>query len=78
MLIAQITDLHIRPGELLAYGRVDTASCLRRAVAALQALDPLPDVVLATGDLVDGSVHELGPLLAPLANLHLKRLTAPA
>lgn len=70
MLIAQITDLHIRPGELLAYGRVDTASCLRRAVAALQALDPLPDVVLATGDLVDGGSAEeytqLRRLLAPI------------
>jgi len=70
MLIAQITDLHIRPGELLAYGRVDTAGCLQRAVAALLALDPLPDVVLATGDLVDGGEAEeyarLRQLLAPI------------
>jgi Icc protein len=70
MLIAQITDLHIRPGELLAYGRVDTAGYLKRAVAALLALDPLPDVVLATGDLVDGGTAEeyacLRQLLAPI------------
>ena len=70
MLIAQITDLHIKPGEGLAYGRVDTAGCLQRAVAALLALDPAPDVVLATGDLVDGGSAEeyacLRRLLAPI------------
>ena len=70
MLIAQITDLHIRPADRLAYGRVDTADHLERAVAALLALDPPPDVVLATGDLVDGGEPEeyarLRHLLAPI------------
>ena len=70
MLIAQITDLHIRPAGRLAYGRVDTADYLERAVAALLALDPLPNVVLATGDLVDGGEPEeyarLRRLLAPI------------
>ena len=70
MLIAQITDLHIKPGERLAYGRVDTAGYLQRAVAALLALDPLPDVVLATGDLVDGGEPEeyarVRQILAPI------------
>jgi 3',5'-cyclic AMP phosphodiesterase CpdA len=70
MLLAQITDCHIRvPGELL-YGAVDTAPYLERAVAALNALDPRPDLVLLTGDLVDrGSRAEyerLRVLLAPL------------
>jgi 3',5'-cyclic-AMP phosphodiesterase len=71
MLIAQITDLHIKPPGQLAYGRVDTAAYLERAVAALLALDPQPDVVIATGDLVDvGDPEEYGrlrQLLAPLA-----------
>src|SRR5438045_5204023 len=70
MLIAQITDLHIRPTGCLAYARVDTATYLERAVAALQALDPPPDVVLATGDLVDAGEPEeyarLRRLLAPI------------
>lgn len=53
MLLAQITDCHIRlPGKLL-YGALDTAPYLERAVAALNALDPRPDLVLLTGDLVD-------------------------
>ena len=71
MLIAQITDTHIKPHGALAYGRVDTAPYLARAVAHLLALRPRPDVVLATGDLVDGGrpdeYRRLRYLLAPLA-----------
>lgn len=70
MLIAQISDMHIKPPGELLYKRVDTAGFLERAVAHLRALDPRPDVVLATGDLVDGGTVEeytlLRRLLAPL------------
>ncbi len=71
MIIAQISDLHVgRPGEL-AYGRFDTAQRLARCVADLLERRPAPDIVLATGDLVDtGSAAEyrrLRKLLAPLA-----------
>jgi 3',5'-cyclic AMP phosphodiesterase CpdA len=52
VLIAQITDTHIKPPGQIAYRRVDTAAYLRRAVAHL-AQGPRPDVVLVTGDLVD-------------------------
>ncbi|MFG1421362.1 phosphodiesterase [Roseixanthobacter liquoris] len=53
MLIAQITDTHIRTPGALAYGVVDTAAFLERAVAHLMTLAPRPDVVLVTGDLTD-------------------------
>lgn len=70
MLIAQITDMHVRPYARPAYGRVETNALLRQAVRALVELRPRPDVVLATGDLVDrGSLEEyeiLRDLLAPL------------
>jgi 3',5'-cyclic AMP phosphodiesterase CpdA len=70
MLIAQITDTHIKPDGVLAYGRLDTAPYLARAVRHLLALKPRPDVVLATGDLVDGGRRDeyrrLRDLLAPL------------
>ncbi|CAH2893207.1 MAG: 3',5'-cyclic-nucleotide phosphodiesterase (EC [uncultured Paraburkholderia sp.] len=70
MLLAQISDLHIkRPGGL-AYRRVDTAAYLARCVAALNALVPRPDAVIITGDLVDQGdpqqYEHLKTLLAPL------------
>jgi 3',5'-cyclic AMP phosphodiesterase CpdA len=59
MLIAQISDLHIKRQGKLAYGRVDTAAHLRRCIRHINALDPQPDAVLITGDLVDfGDVEE--------------------
>ncbi|WP_342727894.1 phosphodiesterase [Bradyrhizobium sp. B097] len=70
VLIAQISDLHIKPPGALAYGRVDTAKALERCVAALGAFEPAPDFVVISGDLVDTpSVEEydyLKQLLAPL------------
>jgi 3',5'-cyclic-AMP phosphodiesterase len=69
ILIAQISDLHIkRPGEL-AYGRVDTAAALTRCVDALNRFVPQPDLIVISGDLVDiPSVSAYG---------HLKRLLTP-
>ncbi|WP_398483979.1 phosphodiesterase [Tardiphaga sp.] len=69
-IIAQITDLHIKaPGEL-AYNKVDTAKALERCVAELNALEPRPDLVVISGDLVDtptpGEYEHLWRLLAPL------------
>src|SRR4029453_16018772 len=74
MLIAQISDMHVKPPGELLYKRIDTTGFLERAVAHVMALDPRPDVVLATGDLVDGGKPEeyallrrlLGPLSMPV------------
>jgi len=66
--IAQISDLHIKLPGVLAYGRVDTAGALARCVAALNALEPRPDLVVISGDLVDT------PAAAEYE--HLKRLLA--
>src|SRR5271156_2559324 len=70
MLIAQLTDLHIKPPGRLAYGLVDTAAMLRAAVASLLAQRPRPDLVLLTGDLTDAGRPEeyalLRELLAPI------------
>jgi 3',5'-cyclic-AMP phosphodiesterase len=70
MIIAQITDLHIGTAGSLAYGRYDTALALSRCVEHLVRQRPAPDVVLASGDLVDSGSDEeyrrLQGLLAPL------------
>ena len=70
MLLAQISDLHIKRPGALAYRRVDTAAYLERCVARLVALEPKPEAVVVTGDLVDlGTLAEyeaLKTLLAPL------------
>jgi len=70
MIVAQLSDPHIVPHDKLLYGRVDTARFLANAVAELNRLDPLPDVVVVTGDLVDqgasAEYEHLGALLAPL------------
>ncbi len=60
--IVQLTDLHIGP-------LIDGA-WLRDVVARTNALEP--DVVAITGDLVDGSVADLGEHVAPLADLRAK------
>ena len=70
MLIAQLSDPHIGvPGTLL-YGRVDTADFLTRAVAEVSQLEPRPDIIVLTGDLVaTGEPPEyeyLRQILAPL------------
>lgn len=58
MLVAQITDTHIRPPGRLAYGTVDTTPFLERLVAHLRSLEPRPDAVIVTGDLTDFDTPE--------------------
>jgi 3',5'-cyclic-AMP phosphodiesterase len=53
VLIAQISDLHIKPPGELAYGHVDTAAALARCIRELNRFAPRPDLVVMSGDLVD-------------------------
>jgi 3',5'-cyclic-AMP phosphodiesterase len=70
LLIAQISDLHIKPQGQLAYGRVDTAKALEHCVVTLNEFKPVPDFVVISGDLADTPLVEeydyLTRLLAPL------------
>jgi hypothetical protein len=57
--IAQISDIHVGPTIKRGY--------LDAIVAAVNRIGA--DMVAVTGDLVDGSVHQLGAHVAPLAGL---------
>jgi 3',5'-cyclic AMP phosphodiesterase CpdA len=71
MIVAQISDLHVSaPGEM-AFGRIDTAACLARCVSSILMLRPSPEMVVASGDLVNAGASEeyrrLRDILAPLS-----------
>jgi hypothetical protein len=63
--IAQISDVHVGPTIKRPY--------VEAIVDAVNRLDV--DVVAITGDLVDGSVHDLDEHVAPLADLRAKEGT---
>lgn len=69
-LLVQISDLHIREPGRLAYGRINTAPYLEKAVAAINQLPQKADAVVITGDLTDfgrpAEYDHLRDLLAPL------------
>jgi len=68
MLIAQLSDPHFLPEGMLAFGKVDTAGFLARAVAHLNALEL--DAVLITGDLTnDGDAAVYAECAAIVAGL---------
>jgi 3',5'-cyclic-AMP phosphodiesterase len=71
MIVAQISDLHVAAEGHLLHGCYDTGASLVRCVQHLLQRVPRPDVVLATGDLVErGEAQEyqrLRRLLEPLA-----------
>lgn len=53
MLIAHLSDLHIRPSGVLYQGLLDSNRHCQQAIEHLNGLRPRPDVVIITGDLVD-------------------------
>lgn len=53
MLIAQLSDLHLRPKGELYQDLVDSNAMFAAALDHLAGLDPAPDLVLLTGDVVD-------------------------
>ena len=46
-MLAQLSDLHLRPDDPASVDKV------RRAVAAVVAMDPMPDALLVSGDVAD-------------------------
>ncbi|MEZ5233586.1 MAG: phosphodiesterase [Acidimicrobiales bacterium] len=58
-IVAQLSDPHIVEAGELCIGGIDTEGYLLAALDTLHALDPRPDLLLCTGDLVnDGRVEQ--------------------
>ncbi len=68
--LVQITDTHILSRGELLYGVVDTAEHLRESIAEINAMEPQPDLVMITGDLVEkpseSTYSHFDELIAPL------------
>jgi 3',5'-cyclic-AMP phosphodiesterase len=78
VLVAQISDLHVkRPGEV-AYGHVDTATALSHCVEELNRFKPRLNTVVISGDLVDTpTAEEYDHLKILLASLEIPFLAIP-
>jgi Icc protein len=78
VLIAQITDTHIRRKGDLLHHMIHTGRELRRSITALNALVPRPAFLVATGDLVErGKASEYRRLRRFLAELRLPVYLVP-
>src|SRR5260370_38914657 len=78
MLIAQLSDPHVRPDGVLYQDVVDSTAMFAAAIAHLNGLDPRPDLVLLSGDLVDkGEADEYAHLRKLLAGLSIPILVIP-
>jgi 3',5'-cyclic-AMP phosphodiesterase len=78
VLIAQLSDPHIRPEGVLYQGVTDSNAAFAAGIEHVLALDRRPDVLLLTGDLVDtGQPDEYDALRAILDGLPLPVLVIP-
>ncbi|TRW80351.1 phosphodiesterase [Mycolicibacterium sp. 018/SC-01/001] len=78
MLIAQLSDLHIRPAGTLYHGVTDSNQALADAIEHVLGVDRRPDLVLLTGDLVDeGRPEEYQTLRHILTSLTIPHLVIP-
>jgi len=78
LLIAHLSDLHMRPLGKLYQGLVDSNAMFDAAVRHLNALDPAPDLVIVTGDIVDhGTPAEYDHARTAMAAIHPPVLMLP-
>jgi len=74
VILAQLSDLHVRPPGDLMGGVVDTTPMVERALRAVAALVPRPDAVVISGDITDRGRAEEYAIAAPLIARHLDGL----
>lgn len=66
MILAQLSDMHIRPRGAPAYRVVETNALVERALRTVASLRPAPDAVIMSGDLTDCGLAEEYDILADL------------
>jgi 3',5'-cyclic AMP phosphodiesterase CpdA len=52
-LVIQLTDTHILPPGKVLYNEIDTALHLRETVNQINRMQPVPDVLIVTGDIAE-------------------------
>ena len=78
MLIAQLSDLHVRPEGFLYKDVANSNDFLSNAIDHLHSLDRRPDLVVLTGDIVDcGSLVEYENAWRILRTLTIPYLVLP-
>jgi Icc protein len=78
MWIAHLSDSHIRPDGVLYQDVLDTNAALAAAVRHVNTLEPQPDLVLLTGDVVDvGEPAEYAAARSILSALRPRLLVIP-
>jgi 3',5'-cyclic AMP phosphodiesterase CpdA len=78
MLIAQLSDPHIRPKGKLYKDQIESNRMFADAIAHLHGLDRRPDLVVLSGDLVDrGQADEYAMVRELLAGLAIPWLVMP-
>ena len=78
MLIAQLSDPHVRPSGELYKNVINSGEAFSCAIRHVVGLRPRPDLVLITGDLVDeGSPAEYQEVVRRLRELTLPTLLIP-
>ena len=78
MRIAQLSDLHFSDSPDFMKGCIRSDAALDAALAAIEALDPKPDLLLITGDLTEsGSIEEYNGLRARFERFTLPILLVP-
>ena len=78
MIIAQITDAHVRAERRIAYGKVNTSEMLETVVAHVNGLHPMVDISIVTGDLTDrGKAEDYDTVRSILENLNMPWYVVP-
>jgi 3',5'-cyclic AMP phosphodiesterase CpdA len=71
MLIAQLSDLHVRPRGIPAARVVETNMLVERALTVIAALNPRPDIVVVSGDVTECGRPEEYTMAADLFRRYL-------